>query len=105
MSIRAEDVRHVAHLARLAVDETRLPALAAQLASILEHMEVLQRVDTSGVTPVGTVGAGGTPLRADSGPPIPLERPIESFAPEVRDGLLIVPRLATHGEEEGERSP
>lgn len=105
MSIRPEDVRHVAHLARLAVDESRLPALATQLASILEHMAVLQRVDTAGVTPVEGVGAGGTPLRADSGPPIPLEHPIESFAPEVRDGLLIVPRLATHGEEEGERSP
>ncbi|MGK2933657.1 MAG: Asp-tRNA(Asn)/Glu-tRNA(Gln) amidotransferase subunit GatC [Gemmatimonadaceae bacterium] len=105
MSIRPEDVRHVAHLARLAVDESRLPALATQLASILEHMEVLQQVDASGVTPAAGVGAGGTPLRVDSGPPIPLERAIESFAPEVRDGLLIVPRLATHGEEECEPSP
>ncbi|HUF66978.1 MAG TPA: Asp-tRNA(Asn)/Glu-tRNA(Gln) amidotransferase subunit GatC [Gemmatimonadaceae bacterium] len=105
MSIRPEDVRHVAHLARLAVDESRLPALATQLASILAHMDVLQRVETTGVTPAAGVGSGATPLRADSGPPIPLERPLESFAPEVREGLLIVPRLATHGEEEGERSP
>lgn len=105
MSIRPEDVRHMAHLARLAVDESRLAAMAAELGSILEHMDVLQRVNTTGITPVAGVGAGGTPLRADSGPPIPLERPLESFAPEVRDGLLIVPRLATHGEEELERAP
>lgn len=105
MSIRPEDVRHVAQLARLAVDESRLPALATQLASILEHMEVLQRVDTAGITSVEGVGAGGTPLRHDAGPPIPLVHPLESFAPEVRDGLLIVPRLATHGEDEDERSP
>jgi aspartyl-tRNA(Asn)/glutamyl-tRNA(Gln) amidotransferase subunit C len=105
MTIRPEDVRHIAHLARLAVDESRLPALATELGSILEHMDVLQRVNTAGITPVAGVGTGGTPLRADSGPPIGLERPLESFAPEVRDGLLIVPRLATHGDDEGERSP
>lgn len=105
MTIRPEDVRHVAHLARLAVDESRLPALAAELGSILGHMDVLQRVKTTGITPAAGVGAGGTPLRADTGPPIPLELPLVDFAPEVRDGLLMVPRLATHGEEEGERSP
>ncbi len=42
------------------------------------------------------------PLRADAGPPEPLARPPEAFAPSVRDGLLLVPRLATH--ETGEES-
>jgi hypothetical protein len=42
------------------------------------------------------VGAGGTPLREDAGPPLPLARAREDFAPATRDGFLLVPRLATH---------
>ena len=38
------------------------------------------------------------------GTPIPLALPRESFAPEMRDGFFLVPRLETH-EGEGERTP
>ncbi|HEY3885387.1 MAG TPA: hypothetical protein VGL62_09290, partial [Vicinamibacterales bacterium] len=44
-----------------------------------------------------------TPWRADHGPPIPLERPIDAFAPLARDGFFVVPRLATHGGRSSER--
>ncbi len=104
MTIRPEDVRHIANLARLAVDDARIESLTRELDSIIGHMSVLEQVDTSGVPAVTGVGAGGTPLRGDSGPAIPLELPIESFAPEARDGFFIVPRLATH-EEQVDRSP
>jgi len=46
------------------------------------------------------VGAAGTPLRVDVGNQIPLARPREAFAPAMRDGFLIVPRLATHEDQE-----
>jgi hypothetical protein len=36
------------------------------------------------------------PLREDTGPPLPLARARDRFAPAVRDGFLLVPRLATH---------
>jgi aspartyl-tRNA(Asn)/glutamyl-tRNA(Gln) amidotransferase subunit C len=36
------------------------------------------------------------PLRADGGPPYPLAHPRETFAPEMRDGFFLVPRLSTH---------
>lgn len=104
MTIRPSDVRHVAHLARLAVDDDHIESLSGELDAIIGHMEVLGGVDTTGVPPVTGVGAGGTPLRPDSGPPIPLALPIEAFAPETRDGFFIVPRLATHEDEE-DRSP
>lgn len=104
MTIRPEDVRHIAHLARLAVSERRIPRYAEELDTILQHMDVLERIDTSGVAPVTGIGAGGTPLRADAGPSVPLQVPIESFAPASRDGFFIVPRLATH-EDEGDRTP
>ncbi len=95
MSVTFDDVRHIAALARVGVDERKLPALANELSGILAHMAVLTRVDTSSVE-IGPP-AVATPWRADSGPPIPLMHPLPSFAPIVRDGFLLVPRLATHG--------
>lgn len=96
MSVSERDVRHIAALARLGVAPERLPTLVRELNGILAHMDVLSRVDTSVVDAVEGVGAGGMPLRADDGTPYPLARPREDFAPEVRDGFFLVPRLATH---------
>jgi aspartyl-tRNA(Asn)/glutamyl-tRNA(Gln) amidotransferase subunit C len=96
MTIGPDDVRHVAALARLAVPESRIPELVSQLNDILSHMGVLGRVDTSSVTAVAGAGDANMPLRADLGPPIALVHPIASFAPQLRDGFFLVPRLATH---------
>jgi aspartyl-tRNA(Asn)/glutamyl-tRNA(Gln) amidotransferase subunit C len=96
MAVTREDLLHVASLARLALDETSVPRLVSELNGILEHMEVLQKVDTSGVTPAEGVGDAGMPLRADGGPPYPLAHSRETFAPEMRDGFFLVPRLSTH---------
>ncbi len=94
--VSLEDVRHIAALARLGLTDARATALVAELNTILAHMDVLSKVDTNGIEPVVGIGASGAPLRTDAGPPIPLARPIEEFAPSVRDGFFLVPRLATH---------
>jgi aspartyl-tRNA(Asn)/glutamyl-tRNA(Gln) amidotransferase subunit C len=96
MAIGPDDVRHVAALARLAVPESQLPELVAQLNGILSHMDALAQVKTKGVIATEGVGDAAMPLRTDIGPPIPLVHPIEAFAPQTRDGFLLVPRLATH---------
>lgn len=100
MSVTDAEVRHVAALARLGLDAGQLPTIAAELNGILAHMEVLSKVDTSALAPVTGVGTAGTPLRVDGGNQIPLARPREAFAPAMRDGFLIVPRLATHEDQE-----
>ena len=99
MSISLEEVRHVASLARLGISEERAHVAAQELSSILEHMEVLSRVDTSDVGD-GVVPQAGMILRPDAGPPIPLERPPADFAPMPRDGFFLVPRLASHEDPE-----
>ena len=96
MSVSDGEVRHVAALARLGIEADAIPTIAAELNGILAHMEVLSKVDTSLLGPVTGVGAAGTPLRVDGGNQIPLARPREAFAPAMRDGFLLVPRLATH---------
>jgi aspartyl-tRNA(Asn)/glutamyl-tRNA(Gln) amidotransferase subunit C len=96
MAVTREDVVHVATLARIALDERSVPRLVSELNGILEHMDVLQKVDTAGVTGAEGVGDAGMPLRPDGGPPYPLAHPREEFAPEMRDGFFLVPRLSTH---------
>ncbi len=96
MAVTIDDVRHVASLARLGLTDDRAAALVQEMNTILGHMDVLAAVDTTGVDAVAGVGAGGLPVRADQGPPLPLARSLDAFAPSVRDGFLIVPRLSTH---------
>lgn len=96
MAVTRIDVQHIAELARLSVNEEEAEGLMGQLNDILSHMDALSVVDTAGIMPASGVGAGGTPLRQDSGKPVPLQSPVNSFAPEFRDGFFLVPRLATH---------
>lgn len=103
--VSEDEVRHVAALARLGLDPDRLPSLVAELNGILAHMDVLQRVET-GSDGGDVAGTGSeTPMRPDVGESsVPLAIPREAFAPGMRDGFFLVPRLATH-EGDGERAP
>ena len=96
MAVTEDDVRHVAELARLGVAPGRLADLASELSGILAHMEVLSQVDTSSVESNFPTPVDSTPLRSDSSGPIPMCAAPETFAPAMRDGLFLVPRLTTH---------
>ena len=97
MAVTIDDVRHVAALARLGLTEERAGALVSELNAILGHMAALEAIDTTGVAEVIGVGATGTPLREDrGGRSDALAVAPKAFSPELRDGLFIVPRLATH---------
>ncbi len=100
MAVTLDDVRHVAALARLGLSEERARSLVGELNTILDHMAVLQQVDTERLEPAVGGGAEGAPLRPDEGPAIPLARPPQEFAPAVRDGFFLVPRLSTHEDAE-----
>lgn len=94
MSITHDDVRHVAALARIGVAPERLPELARELNSILDHMAALSRAEVAAGSAVAQ--ASGMPLRDDNAA---ADRPVvalESFAPAFRDGFFVVPRLASH---------
>ncbi len=104
MAVTEDDVRHVAELARLAIDESRIESLAVELNSILVHMDQLAQVDTTAVEAAIPTPGVSTPLRGDGSGPLPMFSPKETFAPEMRDGLFTVPRLASH-EEGAETTP
>ncbi|MEP7381091.1 MAG: aspartyl/glutamyl-tRNA amidotransferase subunit C [Gemmatimonadota bacterium] len=96
MAVSEDDVRHVAALARVGLEPERVRLLATELNGILSHMDVLSAADTSAIDLHARGEGDGMPLRGDADPQLRLARPRETFAPEMRAGFFLVPRLATH---------
>ena len=99
MAVSRDDVLRTAALARINVHPERVDAVAAELSSILAHMEVLQQVHVDAVL---QVDADGMPLREDIVAPVSLTHSREAIAPLMRDGFFLVPRLHTHGERQAD---
>jgi len=52
MSLTAEEVRWVAHLARLELTEDELATMTRQLSAIVDYVNQLQQVPTCGIEPM-----------------------------------------------------
>lgn len=104
MSVDHDDVRKMADLARLRLEPEETERLARELDSILEHMEVLRRVDTSGAEGPEADADGGDPafgwVRTGDEPPDRLEASLEVMAPAWDQGFFLVPRLPAMEREE-----
>ncbi len=55
MKITEKEVRYVAELAHLKLEDAEIPKLRADLDGILEHIDKLNEVDVSGVEPMAQV--------------------------------------------------
>jgi aspartyl-tRNA(Asn)/glutamyl-tRNA(Gln) amidotransferase subunit C len=99
MRIGADDVRHVAQLAELAVADEEVKLLAVQLEGIVNFVAQLDEVAIDGAPAAVVVGPGELRLRADIVDPIPLARGPASFAPAFQHGFFVVPRLGGMAEE------
>lgn len=93
MKITTQDVRHVARLAELAVDDTELETLTGQLDRIVEYVAQLEALPSEESVAPFHPGPGAVKLRPDVVAPVLLVRPPEAIAPAMRDGLFVVPRL------------
>lgn len=93
MKIGADEVRHVARLAELAVAEADLPLLATQLEGIVEFVAQLREVEVPADVGSVAVGPERLALRADLVDPIPMAHEPAAMAPAFVDGLFVVPRL------------
>ena len=51
MKLTSEEVRHIALLARLGLDEVEVEKFKLQLSDILDNFEILKQVDTGNLTP------------------------------------------------------
>lgn len=65
MKITQEEVTHVANLSKLRFSEEETAAFATTLSKIVDMVELLGEVDTTGVTATTTMADRKTVLRAD----------------------------------------
>ena len=93
MSLQPEDVRGIAHLARLEVDPEDVSRYAGELSAILELVERMQAAVTSGIEPMAHPLDEVQRLRPDEVTESVDRDAFQSIAPEVRDGLYLVPRV------------
>lgn len=93
MSLTRRDVEHIAHLARLAIDEAEIEAVTAKLAGILDFVAELTRADTDGVAPMAHPLDMVQRLRADAVTETDHRERYQRNAADVVDGLYRVPRV------------
>jgi aspartyl-tRNA(Asn)/glutamyl-tRNA(Gln) amidotransferase subunit C len=93
MPLQPEDIRRIAHLARLAVTDEEADRTLAQLNDILRMIDRLQAVDTAGVEPMSHPLGGAQRLREDAVTEYPDREAALRNAPASRDGLYLVPRV------------
>ena len=91
--ISADDVRHVARLARLAVTDEEVELFAGQLGAVLEHAQDVESLDTAGVPPTAHPLPLENVLRDDvARPGLPPDE-VLAMAPAAEDGRFRVPRI------------
>jgi len=93
MKISREEVIHVADLARLDIHEDLVDKFALQLGTILEYVDTLENVNTTGVRPTTHAISMTNAFREDNE-----ERHFErdealANAPDREDGNFIVPKV------------
>lgn len=93
MSIDTDTARKVAKLARIAVDEDRLPALAEEFNAILGFIEQLGEVDVDGVEPMVSVTPMRLKRREDGVTDGNQQAAVLSNAPDAREGFFAVPKV------------
>ena len=91
MSLTVEEVRWVAHLARLELTDAELATLTPQLSAIVDYVTQLQQVNTDGVEPLAHALDVANVFRADEPQPsLPVDAALAN-APRRRGDFYAVP--------------
>ena len=91
--LSADEVAHVARLARLDLSADESERFAAQLSAVLEHVETVRRLDTTDVPPTSHALELRNVLRADEIRPSLDRDEVLAGAPDAEDGRFKVPRI------------
>ena len=94
MSVSAEDVRKIASLARIAVTDDQVAAIAPELNNILGWIEQLGEVDTHGVEPLAAVIPNTLRLRDDVVTDGDVRDKVLANAPQAEQGFFAVPKVS-----------
>jgi aspartyl-tRNA(Asn)/glutamyl-tRNA(Gln) amidotransferase subunit C len=93
MSISEKDVMYVANLARLTLDEPSIAKFADQIGKILDYVDALRQVDTTGVPSTSHAIFLNNAFREDEIKPHPGRENALANAPEKEEGQFVVPKI------------
>lgn len=93
MSITKEEVKKIAHLARLDFNEEELNLYTTELSRILNYFEELRELDTSDITPTFHPMKKKTPYRDDEIKPFENIEGLLKNAPELKETAIVVPKV------------
>ena len=93
MKISLEEVEKVAELSRIALSEEDKKRFSNDLSNILDHVEKINKLDTSNVEPTAHILDIHNVYRKDEvRESMPVEEIIK-FAPKSRDNFIVVPKV------------
>lgn len=93
MSFTPEDIKKVAHLARLNLSEEDIATYTPQLGHILDFVEQMNKTDTAGIEPIAHSFDVSQRMRADTVTEENLRDKFQKIAPQVEAGLYLVPKV------------
>ncbi len=93
MSVDADTVRRVAHLARIAVADEEVEHLQGELNAILAFVEQLAEVDVAGIEPMTSVTPMAMKMRKDEVTGGGIVDAIMANAPAREDHFFLVPKV------------
>lgn len=98
MAISKEEVKKVAALSKLSFDEKDLEVFTSQMGKIIDMVEELGEVDTTGVAFTSNVASEINVLREDVVIPGESRDELLKNVPETKDGFIKVPAIMDNGE-------
>jgi aspartyl-tRNA(Asn)/glutamyl-tRNA(Gln) amidotransferase subunit C len=93
MSIEVDEVKKIAKLACLNVDDADIQSYATNLSNILGLVEQMGAVDTTGITPMSHPFDAVQRLREDVVTDFNRREEFQAIAPKTEDGLYLVPKV------------
>ena len=93
VALKEQDIKDIAHLARLGLDDSALAPLAADLSTVLNLVEQMNSVNTEGVEPMAHPGNAVLRLRDDTVTEPNQREKLQKAAPATEDGYFLVPRV------------
>jgi aspartyl-tRNA(Asn)/glutamyl-tRNA(Gln) amidotransferase subunit C len=93
MALDLDQVRRIAHLARIEVTDDEAQRTLDQLSDIFAMIETMRAVDTAGIEPMAHPLGGHQRLREDAVNETDHRAANLANAPEQQDGLILVPKV------------
>lgn len=99
MSLSVEDVRKIAKLARLELSSSEEKRYAETISVVLDYMNILNEVDTTGVIPTAQVANLLNVVRIDRVSDSKIQKELLAQMPKVNMEELVVPGVFNDNEE------